>query len=339
MDWKLLNCKEFIYYSEQWNELNCASQNLPILEADFVGPLINQFFKGDEVLALGYENQQLVTAGFFHQVGFAHWASVMPSQAPLCLWVAQKHAMDDTIFRSLAAALPGLVLMIDLLQVDTRDLVSPHTNNFEHAHYITTGNRPIAEDFDQYFNGLGKNLRQNYNKVINRAAKSGDVLATRRVTSPEDVQDAVIQYGKIENQGWKAKEGTAVSPNNDQGAFYLEMLTNMAKRDQACVWYYLINDNIAAVDLCIQSHETLIILKTTYDESFNKQSPALQLKIEMLKYYAVNDENVKNIEFFGKTMEWHKRLDSKLRDIQHFTWFKNQFLHSIINIIKRLKLN
>ena len=63
------------------------------------------------------------------------------------------------------------------------------------------------------------------------------------------------------------------------------------------------------------------------------------LKIEMLKYYSENRlaEGINNIEFYGKAMEWHKRLDSELREIEHYTWYKNPLVKTGVQLLKKLK--
>lgn len=337
MQWTLHPANTFTQYKQAWNILNGQSQNLAILNADFVGSLIEEFFDSDELLALGECDGKLQMAGFFHKVGKFQWASVMPSQAPVALWLCKEHQFNSNHIADLAKALPGLILSIDFLQVDSRDMTLIPTNQFELSSYITTGNRPVPEDFDEYFKSLGKNMRQNYNKVINRAAKAGDTLGTDCVAEPAGIAEAVRLYGEIESQGWKAQKGTAVAPDNNQGRFYTSMLTRLAEKNQACCWYYKINEQVVAVDLCVNQNGSLIILKTTYNEEFSKQSPALQLKVEMLKHYAQHNDEISNIEFYGRVMEWHTRLDSTTRELHHVTWYRNALIRSVIKLIKKLK--
>lgn len=337
MQWTLHPANTFTQHKQAWDQLNSQSQDLAILNSDFVEPLIEEFFDGDELLALGELDGKLQMAGFFHKTGSFQWATVMPSQAPVALWLSKQHKFNSKDIGDLVRSLPGLVLSIDFLQVDSRDMKLTPTGDFELNSYITTGNRPIPPDFDEYFKSLGKNMRQNYNKVINRAAKAGDTLDIECVTDPGDIVNAVRIYGEIESQGWKAQKGTAVAPDNDQGRYYTSMLTRLAEKNQACCWYYKINEQVVAVDLCVNQNGSLIILKTTYNEEFSKQSPALQLKVEMLKHYAQQDRKISNIEFYGRVMEWHTRLDSVTRELQHVTWYKNAIVRNGINLLKKLK--
>jgi hypothetical protein len=337
MQWTLHPANTFAQYKQAWDELNSQSQNLAILNSDFVEPLITEFFDGDELLALGKVDGKVQMAGFFRKTGMFQWASVMPSQAPVALWLSKQHEFNSSSIAQLASSLPGLVLSIDFLQVDSRDMLLTPVEDFELKTYITTGNRPVPADFDEYFKSLGKNMRQNYNKVINRAAKAGDTLDIKCVTEVADIVEAVRIYGEIESSGWKAEHGTAIAPDNDQGRYYTAMLSRLAQKNQACCWYYLINEQIVAVDLCVNQNGSLIILKTTYNEEFSKQSPALQLKVEMLKHYAQHAGEISNIEFYGRVMEWHTRLDSTTRELQHVTWYANNMVRSAINLIKKIK--
>mgnify|MGYP001574802380 FL=1 len=46
---------------------------------------------------------------------------------------------------------------------------------------------------------------------------------------------------------------------------------------------------------------------------------------------------IKTIEYFGKTKDWHKRLQCEERDIYHITWCKYPLLFKLINWLKKFK--
>lgn len=334
MKFEITSIEEFDRYSGKWDELNVTTQNLAILESRFIRCLIPHFFKGEEILALGYEQETLTCMLFLEKVGFGRWQTVMPSQAPLCLWVGEQHDVDHLNLPELAKVLPGMVLQIDLLQVDSRNLaIRPELETMD---YISTGRLPIPEDFESYFQGLGKNMRQNYNKVLNRARRAEQTLTSYGITNKDEMNASVIKYGEIESRSWKAEQGTEISPDNEQGRFYLDLMSEFAEDEKAACWFYKIDDDIAAVDMCIIHDHTLIILKTTFDEAFAKQSPALQMKVDMIRYYSEHPElGIKDIEFFGKAMEWHKRLQSELRDIVHVTWYAMPVIKPLKSLLKK----
>jgi CelD/BcsL family acetyltransferase involved in cellulose biosynthesis len=327
---------KFADFTQQWNSLNAQTHRQAILDADFVSQLIRHFFAGNEYLVVAESAGQLQFIGFFQRCGFGRWQTVMPSQAPLGLWLAAQHSVDNRLLQQIAAALPGLVLQVDLLQADSRALrVSQEVYQ---QFYIETGNRPVPEKYDDFAKTIGKNLRQNCNKAYNRAERENDVLEAKLLSNVADVADGVLRYAEIESQSWKAKQGTALSPDNTQGKFYADMMTTLAQRNAACVWCFLVSGNIAAVDLCVNKDGNLIILKTTFDEQYSRYSPALLLKLDMLKYYTEHPElGINNIEFYGKAMDWHKRLNSELRHIVHLSWQRTRLLRWIVRKVKQLR--
>ena len=320
----------------QWDLLNQQTQCQAILDADFVSSLITHFFRGDEQLVVLYQASQLRFIGFFQRTGFGCWQTVMPSQAPVGLWLASSHSIDETLLQAIAKVLPGPVLQLDLLQADSRNLtVAPAIYQ---QFYIETGNRPVPAHYEDFASTIGKNLRQNCNKAYNRAEREKDSLSAEVVCSPEQVTAGVIRYGEIESASWKAQEGTAISPDNQQGRFYQQMMTTLAQRGAACVWFFKVSGNIAAVDLCVIKNGNLIILKTTFDEQYARYSPALLLKLEILKYYAANPQlGINNIEFYGKAMDWHKRLNSELRPIVHLSWQRTRLLQWLVRQLKQYR--
>tara|TARA_R110002167_G_scaffold258604_1_gene465163 strand:- start:181 stop:1197 length:1017 start_codon:yes stop_codon:yes gene_type:complete len=338
MEWSFLPVNEFKQYQGRWNELNEGNQNQAILNSEFIKPLLTYYFSDDALFAIAKENGTINAMIFLRKKAWGRWETIMPSQAPLCLMVTVDNHLADEFFQSLCRAIPGFVIQLDFLQLDSKNLELPNSQQYALSEYIITGNRPVPKIFDDYFKSLGKNLRQNYNKVINRAAKANQQLGCYKVDSPEDVIQGVKTYAEIEAKSWKAELGTAIEPDNIQGKYYTEMMTKLAHKSQACVWFYTIDQLIVACDLCVTQHHTLIILKTTFDDAFSKSSPALQMKIEMLQYYSDHpEEGIDNIEFFGKAMEWHKRLNSDLRPIQHLTWYPHKILLKVINVIKKMK--
>ncbi|EHR42211.1 GNAT family N-acetyltransferase [Alishewanella jeotgali] len=332
----LYSIEKFADFSRRWDTLNQQTQNQAILDADFVSCLIAHFFKGSEQLVVVEQADEPVFIGFFERCGFGCWQTVMPSQAPLGLWLAAQHQITESLLQQIARALPGLVLQVDLLQADSRQLQVDV--NIYQQFYIETGNRAVPIHYDDFTKSIGKNLRQNCNKAYNRAERDNERLESALIINVDDIADGVLCYAKIESQSWKAKEGTALSPNNAQSRFYQEMMTTLARRNAACIWYFMVSGKVAAVDLCVIKDKSLIILKTTFDEQYSRYSPALLLKLDMLKHYAAHPElGVNNIEFYGKAMDWHKRLNSDLRSIVHLSWQSTRLLKWMVRKLKQRK--
>jgi len=309
----------------------------PILDSQFISHCLSHFASGTEIIATCQDEQGALAIGIFEKIGFGHYRTLQPSQAPLGLWMIRDNQLSAALLRSLTKALPGFVAMIDFLQQDASFIPHQTTPNLITCDYITTGRLDVMTNFDDFFASLGKNMRQNYNKVINRCKKNELPLQALLVTQSQQMEEAVKQFGEFESSGWKGETGTAVNLANTQGKFYRDLLQDYAERNSAEVWYYSVDDTVVAADLCIKSDNTLVILKTAYNEQFKKLSPALQLKFEIFRHHANQEvpNRLMNIEFFGKAMEWHKRFNSQLRPIKHFSYFSHSLFLAAYRLLKR----
>ncbi|MGH8729708.1 MAG: GNAT family N-acetyltransferase, partial [Burkholderiales bacterium] len=155
-------------------------------------------------------------------------------------------------------------------------------------------------------------------------------IATRLevITELERIDEAVLDYAKLENVGWKAAGGTAIAPGNAQHRFYSEMLQRFGARNEARIYRYFFGDRLVATDLCLHSREALIILKTTYAESEKTSSPALLMREEAFaKLFA--DGRTTRIEFYGKVMEWHTKWSDEIRTLFHINHYRFGWLRRI----------
>ena len=337
MEWSRYPASRFADFSDDWQRLNACWLDQPIMDADFVTALLRHFFEGDEVLCVGTEEGRVTSMGFFRRIRPLHWATVMPSQAPLGLWLHEAGALRDAEIRGLARTLPGTVLMIDFLQLDSERVARCGRRTFVAQPYIETGRLQAPANFDDYFASLSKNTRQNYRRVNNKAEKAGLPIEVTPMTTRADVVEAVAAYGEIEAESWKAAEGTAVTTNNTQGRFYRDLLTTYAERGGARCWQLRIGGEIAAVDLCIENRGSTVILKTTYAERFREFSPAMQMKFDIIRQLAGNQDGHRRIEFFGKAMEWHRKLTDDIRPLEHVTWFNGAATRRLHQFAKAMR--
>lgn len=337
MKWTIIAYNQFDSVAGHWDTINQNSIKQPILDSAFVSVCLDVFAVGEEVIALCEDASGPLAIGIFHKVGFGRYSTFQPSQAPLGLFMAKNNQFSTKQLEGLISALPGFVVLIDFLQQDSEFINYDNSANIIQSPYITTAKLAVADDFDVFFSSLGKNMRQNYNKVINRCAKQGIELRAQCLSSIEDVHQAIRLFGQFESSGWKGQGGTAVNINNDQGRFYLQLLQHYAQLNRAEIWLYQVDQQTVAIDLCIKSADVLIILKTAYNEEFKKISPALQLKFEIFKHHAEDNGagRLKSIEFFGKAMEWHKRFNSNLRPIVHLSFFSQPFWLFVYRMFKR----
>ena len=90
---------------------------------------------------------------------------------------------------------------------------------------------------------------------------------------------------------------------------------------QGQIWALKLGEQVVAVDLCIQSRGTLVILKTAYDPEYRSFSPAFLLKQDAFEQIFQEGE-IERIEFYGRLMEWHTRWTEQARVLYHLNLYR-----------------
>lgn len=334
MQWTNLPAREFADNPElqlQWDRLNAARRDLPFLSAAAVIGALRIFGRGQErLLSCRDDAGRMMAMLLLTPCGRMRWATFQPSQLPLGAWVSQADLSTTTLCRCLLGGPLGLALVVSITQIDP--LLAPRESDAadtRHADYIPTAWIELEGCFDDYWAARGKNLRQNLRKQRNKLAADGRNTALRVLCAEEEMAAAIERYGMLEAAGWKAETGTAIHPGNDQGRFYTQLLEDAARLGEARVYEYLLDGRTVAMNLCLLRAGTLVVLKTTYDESLPKSlSPAFLLREEELQHFFAGTE-VRRIEYYGRVMDWHTKLTDRQRTLYHLTAYRWPMLKSL----------
>jgi CelD/BcsL family acetyltransferase involved in cellulose biosynthesis len=313
----------------EWDRLNAERANLPFMTADAIASALHIFGSGAEKLLIARQADTVIAMLLVVPHGAFQWRTFQPSQLPLGTWVAAKSLSTTDIARSLMRGPLGLCLGFSMTQVDP--LLAPREPDqadTKHMDYIDTGWIDVLGSFEDYWAARGKNLRQNMRKQRNKLAAEGVNAHMRVLTSPDDMVGAIARYGVLESSGWKATQGTAIHPDNPQGQFYIQLLQTAAQQGGAVVYEYLFNDKTVALNLCIQRHETLVVLKTTYDETIQTYSPAFLLNQDQVEQ-VFGQGVIKRLEYYGRMMEWHTRWTENKRTLYQLTCYRWPWLKTL----------
>lgn len=332
MRWVLQPASAFSRFAKIWDASSLACGNLPFLRSAFLEPLLREFGTGREVLILGLEGETAIVAGLMVRNAPGVWETFQPSQLPVGAWLLRPGQELESVLRDLLAHLPGFALVVGITQQDPNSTPRPvSTRRLQTLDYIDTAWVDVDGSFENYWNERGKNLRQNMRKQRSKLESQGITPRLEILTSPADVAEAIRDYGALESTGWKAGGGTAIHPDNAQGRFYVDMLKEFCRQGAGRIYRYRFDDRVAAVDLCVESGDCLVILKTTYEESLRALSPAFLMREEAFK--AVFDEGrIKRIEFYGARMEWHTRWTANVRALYHINYYRWPWLSALLQL-------
>jgi CelD/BcsL family acetyltransferase involved in cellulose biosynthesis len=319
-----------------WDRLNADHGNLPFLSSEALVLALQIFGHGTERLLVGQSNGHCQAMLLLVNIGKLRWEIFQPSQLPLGAWVAEPDLLIENIASSLLrdAAL-GLCLSLSITQIDP--LFTPRgedTASNRHDDYIDTAWVEIIGSFDDYWAARGKNLRQNMRKQRNKLQAESVVVEMRVWRDAADMPGTIARYGELEGRSWKAQEGTAIRPDNDQGRFYTALFQSAAKKGEAVVYEYLFDGKTVAINLCLRRASTLVILKTTYDESIKAYSPAFLLNEELTQALFA-EQKIRRLEYYGRVMEWHTRWTDNRRTVYHLTSFRNGLVKKLAQAVAR----
>jgi CelD/BcsL family acetyltransferase involved in cellulose biosynthesis len=323
MKWAIYPAAQFSAFAERWSQLNAETTKSPLLEVDFVQPLLKEFGNGRELLAVCEQDGRTQAMAIIAPRGRGVWDTFQPSQAPVGPWMHRRELDMSQLATSLLKSLPGIPLSLGLTQLDPDLFARPvESKNLRTINYIETAKISITGTFDAYWEARGKNLRSNMKKQRSKLQKDGVQTRMQVNRSPDDVAEAIADYGKLESAGWKAAGGTAIHPDNAQGRYYRSMLEAYCRRGAGRIYRYWFDSQLVAMDLCIEGPDSIIILKTTYDESVpNSLSPTLLMREEACRQL-FEEARFSKIEFYGKVMEWHRRWTDEIRTMYHATEYR-----------------
>lgn len=325
----------FPRYIEDWDRLNgLLFDSHPFFDSRFVGALLDHFATGSEKLCLYRKNGLVSGALILQPLGWGRWASFRPGQAQITAVLLD----DSNILQDLFKVLPGFVWTVELIAIDPRyspDFLRPEVLSLVSAQAYTIGVHSGLR-FVDYWSGRPKNLKANIRRYSNRLEKEFGSLALVKVTDPSEIESGVGRYGALESSGWKGAAGSAISADNQQGAFYSEVMRRFASDGQASIYEQRVANRLAASRLVIENEKMGVILKTTYDESLSHIAPG------RIQLYRVIEDRLTNkpeqvIEFYTNATRDQTEWATFGCTIQNIQVFRNAFSTNYFAVLKRIQ--
>lgn len=328
--------KNFESARSDWDTLNRSQHNHILLDSGFVAPLL-RYFGSRDVLLGANTNSKRPGMVLLRRKLAGCWETFQPGQAPLGLFVPGSAEEPAAYFPEMLSGLPASAMQLAVLQQDsdfsplTRELAGP---TLEVLDFIETPRVLVEGTFEDFWATRNNDLRQNLVRRMRRLEKQGRRLELVTIKEPCAVADAIREYGRIEASGWKGREGSAITEDNDQAHFYREVIEHFCERGEGCIFQLRLDGQIIGSELYISREGMLVGLKTTFDEAMREISPGFLMKYLIIRQvYAENQ--TRTIEFYGRVKDWHSKWATHIRPMYHFNYFRNRLARKAREILKR----
>ena len=292
-----------------------------MLDSRFVNSLLKHFGDGSERLCVLNHDGVPAAMCLLRPRKLGIWASFLPSQAQIGPTLIQ----NPDQLEHLMAVLPGYVARLDFLCNDPLfgDLsASSKLPSIFQDHALTMTIR-VDGSFEHYWTMRSKNLTKNIARYERRLEPDNITRELRLIENFDDIGAAIERYAALESKGWKGAQGTAIGLINQQGLFYKDLMSSFAATGRATVHEMWFNGQLAASRLMIANDNMTIILKTTYDESFEKYAPGrLLLRDVLVNLFTTQSGRV--IEFYTDANADQLAWATNDRSIRHLSFYRSQ---------------
>jgi CelD/BcsL family acetyltransferase involved in cellulose biosynthesis len=200
---------------------------------------------------------------------------------------------------------------------------------------------PIDQPWEHYIKTLSKKHLSNLRGRARGLHRIGDVRH-EIVTEGEDLNRTLDEAFVLEAAAWKGKAGTAIINRPDRLAFYRSLLTSAAEGGWLRLHFLTIEGKRIAVQIALEVHNKLYILKSGYDPHYAPFAPSLLL-CELMLRDAWN-RKLAEIDFLGDAERWKMEWASQTRAHSWVFIFPNRmrsrWLHRLkFTVLPRLHTN
>lgn len=305
-----------------------------MLDGLFVDALLRHFGDNGALLAIASRSGQPAAMLLLNTRtrGLGVWSSFLPSQTQ----IGPSLMPVGLDLRGLFAALPGYANELDLLCNDPRfgDLRELPARPVQSLPHALTMNVSLKGAFDDYWAQRPRKLIQNMRRYLRRLQSEAGAERLEVVTDPGAIAAAVDRYAVLESSGWKGREGTAVSSDNPQGRFYAEVMQELATRGEALVYELWQGENLLASRMLLLRGGMAIMLKTAFDEQFERFAPGRILLLRTLEDLFTRAP--------GSVVEFYTNADADLlawstsqRWINHVSVYRHSGLPVVYRVLRR----
>lgn len=165
----------------------------------------------------------------------------------------------------------------------------------------------LAGDWSTFQSQLSRNMRSQMKRKWKKLAEQGEIdFCFNRLHTPDEVDRTMNLIFKIEDLGWKGRNGSSILKVEGIADFYRIVAHELASKD----WLRTVTLHVAgrpiAAGFGYEVKNVLTLYKIGYDEEFTEFKPGMLL-IHRLIEACHSDPSCEIIDFAGPIQDYHKR--------------------------------
>ena len=155
--------------------------------------------------------------------------------------------------------------------------------------------------WENYFGSLPGKFRSNVRNRIARLQRIGEP-ALESIECGSAIESALADTIRLEESGWKRREGTAITSHAAVQRFYTLLAHRAAEQGWLRLLFLTVGGQRIATSYSLSYEGRLFLCKTGYDPAYETCSP-----FKVLTYFATKrafEEGLEEVDFLGDTEPW-----------------------------------
>lgn len=190
----------------------------------------------------------------------------------------------------------------------------------------------ITQSFSDFLATKKSSFRNNVGRFERRMEKLG-VCRQHLFKDPEEMDELLQIILDIERKSWKVEANMAILENSPEAAYYQCLLPWLAKTNQILANVEYIDDKAVAYTLCSDWNKTLAVLKTSFDNDYQRDSVGKVVNSRMIRY--AFEQGYQEFDFLGDTMQYKKSWQTDERAHEVIYLYGKTLKGRIMGILKQ----
>lgn len=178
---------------------------------------------------------------------------------------------------------------------------------------------PLDASWTQPLDHCSRSRRQQYRRKWRKAEAMGPVEVEICAPRHDEVDALFARAMAVEAQGWKGREGTALSHDPKQADFLMRYGRLMAAQDRLRLCFLTVGGEDAAMTYAVVWDNRFWAIKVGYDDGFSAISPGEALLVALIRDCAEQGHDA--FEFCGKEAAWTRAWTTEAVEIQALRFY------------------